>query len=418
VTNRRKQDQALHILDSSVGSTRPEDVANVAFGWLHEVLQSEFPAAPIFGGSDPAADAPLFPIAIPDRTAAGGRLSTSAPVTDTGRGRQVTGSAGISDAEWKRDWLRGWRRLQLPDQLAAYREELDRARTPAEVYDTLTEHAVRIVDGYTCVLFPPQENAARLRPVPNPRLRFDTGLLSLPSSPPLPRAGLIAADAALGSESPFANLAPLFSEERAASLAHAPFGNGGAVFLIERRHGRVFETEDWDLLRVLSLQAEAALERVHLFNRVERLASTDAITGLATRQQLDALLQHAWTAAGRGELLTIAALDLGTGRRPEVQEQPLPSDEVLQAVAEVLRRETRPHGIALRYDGARFLLLLPQTEKAGADELVGRVRLQLGAQVALRAGIAQYAPGLQSGDELVQKALHLLSDTSFSTCAS
>jgi len=304
------------------------------------------------------------------------------------------GGADLDDAVWRREWRRRWRRLRLPEQLLAFYDELGRARTPEQVYDALSEHAVRIVDGYTCVLFPPQADAERLRPVPNPRLRFDAASLSLPASPPLPRAERIgAADAAAGT--PFAGLAALFAEERAAALAHAPFGDGGAIFLIERRHGRVFEAEEWALLRTLAVQAEAALERVRLLGRIEILAHTDPETGLAAGTHAPAALAHAWEMAERGEPLSVVLLQLAPPAADTGFDMGTPATRAPQtpprALAGVLREVAGEHGMAVRHSAERFLLILPHTDAAAAHALVARVRERVRDE--LHAAVAVHEAG-------------------------
>jgi len=299
------------------------------------------------------------------------------------------------------EWLRLWRRLQLPDRLAAFGEQLARARTERDVYTALTTHAVRIVGGYTCLVFVPRGSAPALRPAVDPGLRFDPELLSIPEPPASP--GVIGPVAAAAG-GPFAALRPLFTEERAAALALAPFGARGTVVLVERREGRDFTADDWELLRVLALQAEAALEQARVWGRMATLAASDPVTGLAGPEQLHAVITHAAAAAGWGEPVAVAMLALdGLGGAAQ-QHGAAEADRLTRAVAEVVRDAAGERGIALRHADDEILLVLPGTSAAEAARLVAGMRERLARRVAVHAGIVEHGAGPWSPAELAGRA--------------
>jgi hypothetical protein len=49
--------------------------------------------------------------------------------------------------------------------------------------------------------------------------------------------------------------APLFENPQTALVAHVPVGDEAVLVLTERRDERIFEPQDWDILRALALQA-------------------------------------------------------------------------------------------------------------------------------------------------------------------
>jgi hypothetical protein len=334
------------------------DLSTMALGWMAEMVRGEFSSAPTFDGQAP-------------------RLQLES----------------VSDGVvWRREWKRRWRRLQLADQLTAYSEELERARTAQEVYSALTEHAIRIVGAHTCLVFLRQSESSAVWPLPDARVGIDLDRLRLRSAPQF--AGLIGpTDLASGRDSAFTPLAPLFSEGRAVCLAHAPFANGGMVVLLERRQERVWEAEDWYLLRALTVQAEAALERVRLFSRVVGLSLTDPVTGLTSGAQTDAVLEHAWCSVHRGEALSVITLALESQDR-----------EDLRTAAGVVRQETRGHGVAVRDGEADFIIVMPQVDRSAAVKVMERVQGRLACNVGVRAGVAQYEPSMESAQVLVAAA--------------
>src|SRR4029078_2255331 len=123
------------------------------------------------------------------------------------------------------------------------------------------------------------------------------------------RAGLVlAVDARRGGTCEIA--APLFGDPATAMAAHVPVAGAAVLVLTERREDRIFEPEDWDVLRALALQAEMALRRIRLIESVRSLSLTDSLTGLATRRHMDVVMEHAWAAARRGDPLAVLVMDL------------------------------------------------------------------------------------------------------------
>jgi GGDEF domain-containing protein len=356
VLTRRRDDWALWSGRAPTRGADEDALYRAAVGWLGEVVRADFPP--------------------PSRPAV---------------------SPAIPEPAARREWLRQWRRLQLPDRMAAFGEELARARTETAVYATLTTHAARMVGGYLCLLFLPNGGSTRLRPVAEPRLRCNADALSITEPPAVP--GVIS-EATLPAGGPYASLRPLFSEEGAAWLLLAPFGTRGTVVLVERRGERTFAPEDWDVLRILASQAEAALERVRLWEGVATLSQSDPLTGLgAGREYLHDVLAHAAAAAAWGEAVSVAVLTVdgnaGVQRNGE-------SARVTRAVAEALRDAAHERGIVLRYAEDELLVVLPGLDGAEAEELVESAKDRLARGITVRARIVENAA--KAARELAERA--------------
>ncbi|HET7461419.1 MAG TPA: GGDEF domain-containing protein [Longimicrobium sp.] len=301
----------------------------------------------------------------------------------------------------RREWLRDWRRLQLPDRMAEYGEQLNRARGEGDVYRALTEHAVRIVGGYLCLVFLPQDGRAPLAPLPHERLRCDPAALRIAEPPAAP--GVIDA-AAAEAAGPFSALHPLFRDEGAALLALAPLGAVGTVVLVERRGERSFGVEDWELLRIVSAQAEAALERVRLWERIDTLAQSDPVTGLAGAAHARAVLAHAARVAEWGEPVSVAILGVDGLGGAALCHGPAEAERLVRAVAEVVRHAAGERGIVLRQGGDELLLVLPGMKPDAAALLVAAARERLARRVAVHAGIVEHTAAAVPVLELVNRA--------------
>lgn len=375
-------------------------VSHLALGWLRGVLRAEFASAPDFSRVRAAARAASE--AAGESGAGGNRIPEWMFSCDPFDVAARYARGDVETAMWYRGWHQRWRRFRLPNQMAAFAEQMDRAQCPQDVYTALSEHAVQIVGGYTCLLFPPQGDAP-LRPIPNHRLHTDAGQISLSS--PLPRTGLIEAGDVLTERSgPLSNLAPLFSQERAVSLAHAPFAESGVILLVERRHERVFEQEDWDLLHMLAAQAGAALARVRLAERIDVLSAADPRLGLENDAPLAPVLDHAWTVLARGEPLTIVALRLEGLQRIAEQDGASAVTRVRRTASEVLRELSGVLGLVRSHGADGYLLILPRLTPRQAESLMERFRRQLPARVRVQFGIAGHGPETRSVEELVRRA--------------
>jgi diguanylate cyclase (GGDEF)-like protein len=198
--------------------------------------------------------------------------------------------------------------------------------------------------------------------------------------------------------------APLFGDPATALVAHVPVADEGVLVLTERRDDRIFEPEDWDVLRALALQAEMALRRIRLIESVRSLSLTDSLTGLANRRHMDVVMEHAWAAARRGDPLAVMVMDLDGFKAVNDEAGHQAGDRVLCEVAAILRAEARGSDVVVRYGGDEFLVILPGGSPAAAYALAERVRARLAGQVGLSAGVAAYRPELQSPDELIREA--------------
>ncbi len=149
---------------------------------------------------------------------------------------------------------------------------------------------------------------------------------------------------------------------------------------------------------------------------LEELASTDSLTGLANRRQLDQVLRREWARAQRTQRpIAVLMIDVDHFRGFNERHGHHGGDEALRRVAGAIAASLlRPTDLAARYGGEEFVAVLPDTDLAGALILAERIRLGVQAlpaygsderSVTVSIGIGVYgqggAPGLA---ELMAKA--------------
>ncbi len=147
--------------------------------------------------------------------------------------------------------------------------------------------------------------------------------------------------------------------------------------------------------------------------QLENLAVRDGLTGAKNRRAFDEHLQTEWLRARRYKTpLSLVLLDVDKFKGFNDSFGHPAGDEVLKKVAQVLGDSIRTIDFLARYGGEEFVLLLPNTDAAGAIIVTERLREHIQqAQWLLRPvtasfgvatlGVEMAAPGalLQAADE-------------------
>ncbi|KQP38247.1 hypothetical protein ASF49_04310 [Methylobacterium sp. Leaf104] len=132
------------------------------------------------------------------------------------------------------------------------------------------------------------------------------------------------------------------------------------------------------------MSAEDAAEGTRL--ELVRLASTDALTGLANRRQFDEALA-AGRADARPDAMALLLFDTDRFKRYNDLYGHLAGDRVLKAIAATLMREARATGgLACRIGGEEFALILSPATEAEAVACADRVRRAIESEGLPHAG--------------------------------
>jgi len=117
------------------------------------------------------------------------------------------------------------------------------------------------------------------------------------------------------------------------------------------------------------------MRRQDLERRLENLAMTDPLTGLANRRALETALESAVSRAKRHSSdLSVIFMDVDHFKQFNDRFGHKAGDEVLRAVARVVQSSVRVEDVAGRYGGEEFLVVLPETGEAGSVTTAERIR--------------------------------------------
>jgi diguanylate cyclase (GGDEF)-like protein len=175
----------------------------------------------------------------------------------------------------------------------------------------------------------------------------------------------------------------------------------GVVAVYGHTTGGTFGDDDVEALVTLVAQAGTAVDNVSLHEEARRLSITDGLTGLWNRRQLDLRCQEELERAIRfGRPIGVVFCDVDLFKNVNTEWQHLGGDAVLVEVAQRLSAATREIDVVARYGGEEFVLLLPETDLAGARILAEKVRRAMCEEpvehngktrtVTLSLGVASY----------------------------
>lgn len=145
-------------------------------------------------------------------------------------------------------------------------------------------------------------------------------------------------------------------------------------------HMLVAPDQVWDEQRIQLAQtyvntAHSALTSLHLLGEAEKQSMTDPLTQLYNRRSMEQLLQREVALAERhGHSLSLVMLDMDHFKQINDTHGHAAGDYLLKAFADCVRITLRRTDLAFRYGGDEFVIVLPQTPVAQAQQVVAKLR--------------------------------------------
>ncbi len=175
------------------------------------------------------------------------------------------------------------------------------------------------------------------------------------------------------------------------------------------------DSRKMSLVEVMCNQAATSIANARMHAEIERMATTDGLTGLFNHRVFQQKLSEELKRSGRhNQAFSLLLTDIDFFKKVNDTYGHPVGDLVLKGVAKVLRQEIRDIDIAARYGGEEFAVILPGTESEGARHIAERLRRAIEAEsfaaegrtlrVTTSIGIATVPADATTKEELIERA--------------
>lgn len=155
----------------------------------------------------------------------------------------------------------------------------------------------------------------------------------------------------------------------------------GALVLGTRKRARELDRDAVRILEAVAAQSAMSVVNAHLFEEVQRRATTDGLTGLVNHRRFQELLEEALARSHRFRR-PVSVLMIDADHFKSINDtfgHPV-GDLVLRRIAERLTAEARQTDVVARYGGEEFVMILEGTDADGARAMGDRIRERLQAE--------------------------------------
>jgi diguanylate cyclase (GGDEF)-like protein len=231
---------------------------------------------------------------------------------------------------------------------------------------------------------------------------------------------------------------PYLAGEQHCSLLVVPVLSQGiprAMLLLENRlTRRAFSTGRLDAVLLIAGQLTVSIENALVYASLERkvaerteelaeanlrlelLAITDPLTGLANRRQLSKVLEQEWLRGLRsGQPIGLAMIDIDRFKNYNDHYGHQGGDECLRLVARTIQSSARVTDLVSRYGGEEFCIVMPGTDAEAAWLVAERVRQAVAdlcephtgsdtGSVTISVGLTSAVPAVGQPDQLIEAA--------------
>jgi len=184
------------------------------------------------------------------------------------------------------------------------------------------------------------------------------------------------------------------------------------VMLSEKRD--FLDTFQIGLLEVLCNQASISIANAQLHAEIEKLATTDGLTGLYNHRRFQENLTEEFKRLNRNSFpFSLMLTDIDYFKKVNDNYGHPVGDIVLKGVSKIIREEIRDVDVPARYGGEEFAIILPGTNAEGAKNIAERLRKAVmdttfsadgkPLKITISIGIATAPLHAKGKEELIEK---------------
>jgi len=189
----------------------------------------------------------------------------------------------------------------------------------------------------------------------------------------------------------------------------------GVLNVNNKQPAGVFTAEDQNLLTLFANQASVLIENANLYENMERLATTDGLTGLAVHRHFQETLDEELRRAKRFQRpLSLMMMDIDHFKKVNDTYGHQAGDLVLKTVSEILKNSIYETDFAARYGGEEFVVIFPKTDPEGLKIKSEKIRQKIEEaeitvglekiKVTASFGIAHFPKDSQVAEEVLRYA--------------
>jgi diguanylate cyclase (GGDEF)-like protein len=183
---------------------------------------------------------------------------------------------------------------------------------------------------------------------------------------------------------------PVLLKEGIQSLIAIPLisdqGPVGILYVDDYKE-RTFSSSVIEVLKLLAIQATIAIQKQHAFEQIKALSILDPVTGLFNRRYFNEILTSEIERAYRlTRPLSIILFDIDHFKGINDHHGHMIGDQVLKELARLFGEMLRRYDVFCRFGGDEMLILMSDTEIAGAKMVAERLRTAASESKLLPAG--------------------------------
>lgn len=202
------------------------------------------------------------------------------------------------------------------------------------------------------------------------------------------------------------------------SMLYIPFYSQknlfGVLFLCGLREN-LFDEKHIEYLKLLSNQISITMEKIYLYEEVEKLSKIDSLTGLYVHRYFQEKLEEEINRVNRyGGKVSLVMGDIDFFKKINDTYGHLAGDYILKSISFILKNYTGQSDTVARYGGEEFVIIMPDVDKDTAHMRAVKIRKAVEAynfvyngtpiKVTMSMGVATYPIDAKTRRELIENS--------------